>query len=103
MSGGAEFDLGSICEALPGVPPAKKKAGELRSKQRGKCWNYVKNFLGHPDSASPQYPGGVEAKRRLSAWVNSHEPGRARDEAVEKCVAWFVARAEAQFEDSDED
>ena len=100
MAGHAEYDVAEICRALPGTPPTKKSAGELRSNLYKRCRAYINSFLSQPNSASPRHPGGVEAKQRLAAWAKAHGP----DPVVDLCVEWLVKRAEERFEEgSDED
>ena len=89
------------CEGLVqlGTPPVKRKAGELPSRLQNACANYVCNFIVHADSPSPKHPWGVELKQRLRALSEAH----GEEYVVGLCAAWFVARAEDQFENGDDD
>ena len=100
MAAQVQYDVAEICRALPGIPPTKKKAGELRSKLYTKCRAYINAFMTQPNSPSPRYPDGVKAKRRLVEWAVAH----GREHVIDVCVDWLVQRAEEAFEEgSDED
>ena len=100
MEGQVKYDVAEICRALPGTPPTKKTAGEMRDKLYKKCRAYIENFMDQPNTPSRRYPGGVKAKRRLVEWAGDH----GREHVIDLCVDWLVERARQAFEEgSDED